>query len=130
MRGLRLVWASIVGWFVDTLLTLLIVGTLFAILHIESDKELVFSNPWHVIVGIILPVLMTVIGGGVAGALASDDAFEAGALVGGWGLVLLLLDGVDQTDRYGLVWIVAQCVAVVAAGLAATLVARWRRRVK
>ena len=123
MRGLRLVWAALIGWWVDMVLTLLVVGTLDAIADITT-QTLTLSDPLHVFIRVIIPIFMTMVGGGVAGRLMSTDAAAAGALVGGIGLLLMLDTGVDHADPYALVWIVAQCVAVVAAAGTALLVAR------
>jgi hypothetical protein len=127
MRGLQLLWAGIVGWMVDTLLTMLIVGGGMALAGIDTTDSLDFSRPVHILLGLVLPIMMTAIGGGVAGAIIPEDATPAGALVGGIGLLTMLMDGIDPDARHTLTFIIAQCLAVFAAALSANLVAARRR---
>jgi hypothetical protein len=127
MRGLHLFWAATVGWVVDTLLTELIVGGGMALAGIETLESLDFSRPLHILLGLVLPVLMTAIGGGVAGWIVPEDATPAGALVGGIGLITMLAGGVDPEVRHMLTFIIAQCSAVFVAALAANMAAARRR---
>jgi len=127
MRGLQLFWAATVGWMVDTLLTTLIVGGGMALAGITRTESLDFSQPLHILLGLALPVLMTAIGGGVAGWITPEDATPAGALVGGLGLISMLADGVDPERRHMLAFIIAQCVAVFVAALTANAGAARRR---
>jgi hypothetical protein len=127
MRGLQLLWAATVGWMVDTLLTELFVRGGLALAGITTTELLDFSRPLHILLGLALPILMTAIGGGVAGWIAPEDATPAGALVGGLGLITMLAYGIDPTARHTLAFIIAQCIAVVIAALTANGVAARRR---
>lgn len=127
MRGLRIVWAGLVGWMVDNLLTTFIVGGGMALANINQTAELDFTRPLHIILGLVLPILMTVIGGGVAGAVAPEDPTPAGALVGGIGLIMMSVEGLDMTAKHSLTFVLAQCGGVVGAAIAATVVAARRR---
>lgn len=127
MRGLQLFWAATVGWMVDTLLTELIVGGGLALAGITTIELLDFSRPLHILLGLALPIVMTAIGGGIAGWIASEDATPAGALVGGLGLISMLASGIDPEARHTLAFIIAQCIAVVVAALTANGVAARRR---
>lgn len=126
MRGLRMIWAALTGWMIDYMLTFFVVGSGYAVAGITTNNDLDFSRPVHVLLGLILPVLMTLIGGGVAGAIAPQDATPAGALVGGIGLLMML--GMDMSAKYTLATIIAQCVAVAGGAGVATLVARRQRK--
>lgn len=128
MRVLRMIWAALLGWMVDYLLTSIFVGLAFAIIGLQSTDELNFAQPMHILVGLGLPVLMTMIGGGVAGATAPLDPTPAGALVGGIGLLMMSTGGIDMESRHALAFIIAQCVAVVGAAITATLVAHRQQR--
>ena len=127
MRGLRMVWAALTGYIVDVFLSSLIVGGGYALANIAAPGDINFTQPVHVLVGLVLPVLMTMVGGGVAGALAPLDPTPAGALVGGLGLITMAAEGSDMYKPHALVFIIAQCVAVFGAAAVATLVARRRR---
>jgi hypothetical protein len=127
MRGLRLVWAALAGWMVDSLLTTFIVGGGYALAGIDQPSDLNFTQPVHILVGLILPVVMTMIGGGVAGAMAPLDPTPAGALVGGIGLLMMAAGEIDMDQPHALAFIIAQCVAVFGAAAVATIVAHRRR---
>jgi hypothetical protein len=127
MRGLQLLWAATVGWVVDTMLTILIVDGGMALAGIDTIDVLDFSRPLHILLGLALPILMTAIGGGIAGWIAPEDATPAGALVGGIGLILMLAAGIRPEERHTLAFIIAQCIAVVLAALTANLGAARRR---
>ncbi len=127
MRGLRLVWAALTGWMVDYFLSYFIVGGGYALAGISISDDLNFTQPVHVLVGLVLPVVMTMIGGGLAGAMAPLDPTPAGALVGGIGLITMATGALDLDDPHALAFIIAQCVAVIGAAAVATLVA-YRRR--
>ena len=126
MRGLRMVWAALTGWMVDYLLSYFIVGGGYALAGINLPSDLNFAQPVHILVGLILPVAMTMIGGGVAGAMAPLDPTNAGALVGGIGLIDMAAGGM-QDQPHALAFIIAQCVAVFGAAAVATIVAHRRR---
>ncbi len=127
MRGLRMVWAALTGWMVDYLLSFFIVNGGYALAGIKLSTDLNLTQPVHVLVALILPVALTLVGGGVAGALAPLDPTPAGALVGGMGLLFMATGALDLDDPHALAFIIAQCVAVIGAAAAATIVAHRRR---
>ncbi|HEY1013910.1 MAG TPA: hypothetical protein VGE07_14460 [Herpetosiphonaceae bacterium] len=134
MRGFRVLWAGATGYALDSLILspFLVFGTSWPLAGLDNFADLNFSNPIHVLVGLILPVLMTVISGGVAGAMAPEDPRDAGALVGGFGLGVMALaslsDGFADYGPYALAFIIGQCVGTVLAAVAAVMVANYRRR--
>jgi len=127
MRALRMVWAALVGYTVDYFLSIIFVSAGYALANIATPDDLTFAQPIHVMVGLVLPVLMTMVGGGVAGRLAPLDPTPAGALVGGIGLIEMATGMLDIGGPHALAFIIAQCVAVVGAAAVATFVA-YRRR--
>ncbi len=127
MRGLRMVWAALTGWTVDYFLSFFVVGGGYALAGIKLPTDLNLTQPVHVLVALILPVAMTLVGGGVAGALAPLDPTPAGALVGGMSLLFMAAGDLDLDDPHALAFIIAQCVAVIGAAAVATIVAHRRR---
>ncbi|GIV97720.1 MAG: hypothetical protein KatS3mg057_2377 [Herpetosiphonaceae bacterium] len=128
MFSRSIVLAGLIGFWIDITLTILISTVGFALLGISTPEQLQFSNPAHILVGLVLPAMMTMIGGAVAGALAMLNPQPAGALVGGFGLFLDLLMGSDPGAPHALTFLIAQCVATVLAALSATFAARYRLR--
>ena len=129
MRLLRILLAGVSGFLVDSFLTsmVLVIGVPFLGLQDANQMQLDFDHPAQLVVLLILPMLMTVIGGALAGALAPLDAQPAGALVGGLGLIELAILGTGQSTN-DLVGIIGQCVATILAAVAAVLMARYRMR--
>ncbi|ABX05732.1 MAG TPA: hypothetical protein DEF47_05665 [Herpetosiphon sp.] len=123
MRTFRMIWASAAGWMVDYFLTMLIVPLGYAALDISTISDIQLNNPLHIVVALILPALMTTIGGGVAGRLSLENPTPAGALVGGWGL-LMLFDSPLEQNSFTLAMLITQCVATLGAALAANYIAK------
>lgn len=123
MRTFRMIWASAAGWMTDYFLTMLIVPLGYAALSIDTPNDIQLTNPLHIVVALILPALMTMIGGGVAGRLALENPTPAGALVGGWGL-LMLFDTPLEQNNFSLAMLITQCVATIGAALVATYIAK------
>lgn len=130
MRGFRVLWAGVAGFLLDSMILtqFLVIGVSWPLARLDNYTDLSFSNPIHILVGLILPVLMTVIGGGVAGAIAPEDARDAGALVGGLGLLMMATGDLSFYRQHVLAMIVSQCVATALAAVAAVMVANYRRR--
>lgn len=129
MRTLRMIWAGLLGYLVDLILSNLAVGLAWSAAGIGTYNDLRWSNPVHIIVGLVLPVLMTIVGGGVAGFAAPLDAVHAGALVGGLGLLSMAVSPETFTPgSHTLALIIAQSVATVLAMFGARIGAHWRKQ--
>ncbi|MBP8252954.1 MAG: hypothetical protein KAX40_11370, partial [Herpetosiphon sp.] len=130
MRDLHMLWAGLVGFLVDNLLSMILVPIGFFMANIDDQLKLDLTKPVHVLVALVVPSLMTLIGGGVAGYIAPNDARPAGAIVGGIGILMLTIS-MDTSVPYMLQYSIAQCVATIGAMIVADIVAqrKLRRRV-
>lgn len=126
---MRTVWmfgAGLMGWMVDSILTSILSPGMQLLLNLDA-QYFNLSDPKFWLAHIIIPMLCTVIGGGVAGRIAPHDAAPGGALVGGVGILLLLLYVVEgpvtepahQIQVYAMAQVAATALAMVSAMLVA-----------
>jgi hypothetical protein len=136
MRSVRILMAGFFGFFLDTFLSSLVYGIGLPVLGLGPEDyaklQLGFSNPNvpHLLVGLLLPMLSTVIGGAAAGVLSPTEPQPAGALVGGLALIFMALGAFDSSHPYGGTLILMQCLATVLGALSATLAVRYRARAR
>ncbi len=112
----RIHWLAVLaGTLLDNVLTLLIGGIAIGITP-DIGQGSYFTSTAGAVTWVLL-VLCTVAGGWLAGRIAKHERFLHGFMVGGFGIVLLLLDswlgGQVTLDQLALVF-----VAAVFAGLA------------
>ena len=106
----RIKWLSVVaGYLVDFMLSLLTV-TIASWLNPALGAELSFNSPSATLIALTL-VLATGVGGWVAGRLARGERVLHGALVGGIGIIMLLIQSLTDATP-SLIAITLQCVAV------------------
>lgn len=120
--------AASIGYMLDRLITLIwqlfVISALYGINDIATQVEI--SRPDHVVIVLIVPALITVLSGGVAGYIAALDPMIAGALVGGIGLFSMLGDDMSLYGSLGPYAIAGQCIATVLAAFVARYGAKRR----
>lgn len=112
----RIHWIAVLaGSLLDNILSMLIAGIALASAPEIADGSFFASTPGAV-AGVLL-ALATVIGGWLAGRIAKEERFLHGVMVGGFGIVLMLLQSVFGVP-VTLDQLVLQFVATGFAGLA------------
>ena len=119
----RIKWLAVVGGFLlDTLLTIFIFG-----IAVQFDPELsegiTLATGTEVVTACLL-VLSTGAGGWLAARLARTEFVLHGALVGGMGIFIMLIESLIGARTETLDAILLQCVAVVAGGVGGWLSGR------
>jgi len=112
----RIQWLAIlVGYLVDMTGSMIIA---FAAQSIDPSvlSQSMFASTTGVVTAFLL-VLMTTIGGFVAGRIAQEERFLHGFMVGGIGIIMLLIDSLVGTV-IPLENILLQCCATLLGGLA------------
>ena len=112
----RIHWVAVLaGSLLDNILSMLIAGIALAIAP-EIANGAFFTSAPGAVAGVLL-ALATVIGGWLAGRIAKEERFLHGVMVGGFGIVLMLLQSVFGVS-VTLDQLVLQFVATGFAGLA------------
>jgi len=119
----RIKWIAVVaGFLLDMLLSTLIFG-IAAQIDPELSSQLTLATTAGVITACLL-VLSTGAGGWLAGRLARTEFVLHGALVGGLGIFVMLIESLIGSGAEPLNAILLQCVAVVVGGLGGWLSGR------
>ena len=119
----RINWLAVIsGFLVDMLMSTIIFG-IAAQLDPELSQELTLATTTGLVTACLL-VLSTGVGGWLAGRLARAEMVLHGALVGGLGIFVMLVESIVGGGAEPLTAILLQCVAVVAGGMGGWLSGR------
>lgn len=118
----RIHWRAVMFGYLFDYISSLFIGAIAYSVNQNIATESLFASTTGIVYA-VLGVLMTVIGGFIAGRIAKEERFLHGFLVGGIGIVVLLLEGLLGA-QIPLENIILTFVATVLAGVAGYL-SRW-----